>query len=81
MEEEKIVMITPERLNKMKCYLRDNLRSIRLQEGLSRNKFSNKIGLSHSAVKRIEDGNLPIMLTTYKIMDALKLQPDIILGK
>lgn len=69
-------MITPEQLEHMKHYIRDNLKRIRKERGLTRNRFANSIGISNETVKRIECGKLPVMVTTYKLIDALKLQPE-----
>jgi len=69
-------MIKPDQLNKMKFYIRDNLRSIRKNARLSTRNFAIRCDVSCGTIQRIEKGNLPFMLTTYKLIDALKLPEE-----
>lgn len=69
-------MITQAQLDMARHYIRDNLHAIRKQTGLSPYQFGNRIGIAADTVKRIEAGQLPIMVTTYKLIDSLKLQMD-----
>ena len=66
--------MTQTQLAAMKHYIRDNLQAIRKSRGLTRCRFAIDCDVSRETIKRIEDGQLPIMITTYKLIDALKLE-------
>ena len=63
-----------ENMPKAKQYLTDNLQRIRTEMGLTPSGFERKYGISASAIRRIEAGGEPKLLTTLNLFEALQLE-------